>query len=42
VGFGSAAAAAKLDVRAAASNARSQVKVGSPTTGRIWVMEASD
>src|SRR3984893_10502412 len=41
VRFSSAAAAAKLDVRAAASNARSQVKVGRPTTGRIWVTEAS-
>src|SRR5260370_36133981 len=37
VRFSSAAAAAKLDVRAAASKARSQVRVGRPTTGRIWV-----
>src|SRR5450432_396425 len=36
VRFSSAAAAVKLDVRAAASNARSHANVGRPTTGRIW------
>ena len=35
----SAAAAVKLEVRAAASKARSQVSVGSPTTGRCWVTD---
>ena len=35
VRLNSAAAAVKLDVRAAASKARNHVKVGSPTTGRI-------
>jgi hypothetical protein len=38
VRFSSAAAAAKLEVRAADSKARSQLKVGNPTTGRIVVM----
>src|SRR5882672_11097578 len=35
VRFSSAAAAVKLDVRAAASNALSQVRVGRPTRGRF-------
>jgi hypothetical protein len=35
VRFNSAAAARKLAVRAAASNARSHVKVGKPTTGLV-------
>jgi hypothetical protein len=37
VRLNSAAAAVKLDVRAAASKARSHDKVGRPTTGRIVV-----
>jgi hypothetical protein len=41
VRFNSAAAAVKLEVRAAASNARSHVNVGRPTTGRICDKGAS-